>query len=279
MKDQFLSAGSGSAAFFIPDNPERVLVLAHGFPWPAESMPDSALSEYARSAVERWKPFAETHSALVVVPVFGGRAFPRYQEMAGRVISPAEFVNQLVQKVAREHLPQSSGRFSMHGHSAGAQFAARYLVTHPQLLDQVVLSAPSTFPMPDAGIPWPYGMAPAAFQDVSEDRSGDAAPAPASAFVPEHAGWLAAASEVPATVLVGSRDTEPRPAAPGQTGSTRIERANGWVESMRRHAEACLKASTIRLLLAEGFDHDEEAMAFPAQEILAQGWSTTGASD
>jgi hypothetical protein len=50
------------------------------------------------------------------------------------------------------------GRLSLHGHSADAQFDARYLVTHPQFLDQVVLSAPSTFPMPGAEIPWRNGV-------------------------------------------------------------------------------------------------------------------------
>jgi pimeloyl-ACP methyl ester carboxylesterase len=252
-----------------------VLVLAHGFPWPDDSRPDSALVEYARAAAERWTPFAETHSALVVAPVFGGRDFPCYREMLGRVISPAEFVNHLVQKAVREYVPRFAGRFSLHGHSAGAQFAARYLVTYPHLLDQVVLSAPSTFPAPDADVPWPYGMAPAVLQGVSASRSGDAAPGAAAGFTPERAGWLTAASEVPVTVLVGSRDTEPRPPSPGQSGSTRIERAAWWVESMRQHAETCMKASTIRLVLAEGLDHDEEAMAIPAQEVLARGWRGT----
>jgi pimeloyl-ACP methyl ester carboxylesterase len=231
--------------------------LAHGFPWPDGSQSDSALAQYALAVLERWKPFAEEHGALVVVPVFGGRSFPRYREMAGRVVSAAAFVNHLVEQMAREHLARYAGRFTLHGHSAGAQFAARYLVSHPGFLDQVVLSAPSTYPMPDAGIPWPYGMA----------RS--------AAFVPESAGWLAAASEVRVTVLVGSQDTEPRPDAPGQAGSTRIERASGWIDSMRHHAEARSRTSTIQLVLADGLGHDEEAMTRPAQEILAQGWRTT----
>jgi hypothetical protein len=74
------------------------------------------------------------------------------------------------------------------------------------------------------------------------------------------------------TVLVGSRDTERRPAAPGQQGATRIERATAWVESMRRHAQGAGKAVSVRLVAAEGLDHDEEAMAAPAQEVLAQRW-------
>jgi pimeloyl-ACP methyl ester carboxylesterase len=252
------SANPVTAAWFIPGDPERVLVLAHGFPWPDESMPDSALADYARAAVERWVPFAQTHRALVVAPVFGGQDFPCYREMTGRVISPATFVNRLVQKATREHVPRFAGRFALHGHSAGAQFAGRYLVTHPHLLDQVVLSAPSTFPMPDPGIPWPHGMGPAA------------------GFIPQRAGWLTAASEVAVTVLVGSRDTELRPPGPGQPGSTRIERAAGWVESMRHLAGAGRKTFTIRLVVAEGLGHEEAAMTAPAQEILARQWRMPG---
>lgn len=77
-KSQFVSAGPGAAALFCPVHPGRLLVLAHGFPWPDGSQSDSALAEYAFAVVERWKPFAEDHGALIVAPVFGGRSFSRY---------------------------------------------------------------------------------------------------------------------------------------------------------------------------------------------------------
>ncbi len=253
-----LSSWKGrSAASFLPSDPVRLLVLAHGFPWPDGSKPDSDLIGYAQAAVERWIAFAERHHAIVVAPVFGGQEFPVYREMVGRGIGPDEFVNLLADTAGREHIPGFAGRFSLHGHSAGAQFAARYLVTHPHRLDEAILSAPSTFPMPDPGIPWPNGMAAAA----------------RSEFGPRAAGWLEAATEVRVTVLVGSRDTERRPPAPAQQGATRIERAAAWVESMCRHAESRDKAATIRFVAAEGLDHDEEAMAAAAQEILAQSWA------
>src|SRR5580658_8261934 len=105
------SSGSGSAASFIPGNPDRVLVLAHGYPWPDDSRLDSDLMEYARAAVRRWAAFAETHRAIVVAPVFGGLEFPRYREMLGRTIRPDEFVNLLVEQAAREHIPHFAGRF------------------------------------------------------------------------------------------------------------------------------------------------------------------------
>jgi hypothetical protein len=43
----------------------------------------------------------------------------------------------------------------------------------------------------------------------------------------------------------------------------------------RRHLERELpQATSIRLVAGKGLDHDEEAMAAPAQEILAQSWRT-----
>jgi pimeloyl-ACP methyl ester carboxylesterase len=227
--------------------------------------------------VGRWAAFAEAQHAIIVAPAFGGLDFAGYREMAGRRIDPDEFVNVLVDRAGMEHIPRFSGRFSLHGHSAGAQFAARYLVTHPKRLEEVVLSAPSAYPFPDPAIPWPNGMAPVVRDELSGSRADGKASrqAAGSVFIPRPAGWLAAASEVSVSVLVGSRDTEPRPAAPGQQGSTRIERATAWVESMRRHAGASQRASTIRFALAAGLGHDEVAMAIPAQEILARGWGTS----
>jgi hypothetical protein len=131
----------------------------------------------------------------------------------------------------------------------------------------VVLSAPSSYPFPDPAIPWPNGMAPAGRHGPGTSRAP---------FIPKPASWLTAASKVSVSVLVGSRDTQPRPAAPGQHGSTRIERAVAWVDSMRRHAEASHVVPTIELVLAAGLDHDEESMAVPAQQILRSGFKIMG---
>ncbi len=98
---------------------------------------------------------------------------------------------------------------------------------------------------------------------------GDTAPAPK----PEH--WLTAATEVDVVVLVGTQDTELRPAGPGQQGSSRIERAIFWVESMRGLSQAAGTESSTRLIWADGYDHDEVALAAPAQEILARCWTSS----
>jgi hypothetical protein len=140
----------------------------------------------------------------------------------------------------------------------------------------VVLSAPGAYPWPDPALPWPNGMAPVLRDELSGSAADGKAPdqAAGSVFAPRPAGWLEAASDVFVRVLVGSRDTEPGPVEPGQRGTTRIERATEWVASMNRHATANDRAPAIQLIRAEGLDHDEAAMAVPAQEILARRWGS-----
>lgn len=267
---------SAGVASFIPADPVRVLVLGHGYPWVDGSQSDHFLAGYAQAAVGRWTAFARTHHAIVVAPAFGGSEFGGYRALFGRKIDADEFVNAVVDQVAEERIHSFNGRFSLHGHSAGAQFAARYLVMHPERLEEVVLSAPSTYPFPDPALPWPDGMARVVRDRQSGSHADGKAPdrAAGAAFIPRPEGWLAAASEVSVSVLVGTQDIESRPPEPGQQGSTRIERAIAWTGSMRRHAEASGGTPSIRLIQAEGLDHDEAAMAVPAQEILAQKWNS-----
>jgi pimeloyl-ACP methyl ester carboxylesterase len=242
-----------------------VLVLAHGYPWSDGSQSDGELLDYAETVMHRWTEFADSHQAVIIVPVFGGSEFPDYRDMRGTTIDPAAFVDRLVD-AACVNLARSASRFSLHGHSAGAQFAARYLVTHPRRLEQVVLGAPSTYPFPEPTVPWPYGMG----QGIDDADVRQAAPDPS--------GWLMAATEVPVSCLVGDRDSEPRAPAPAQPGSTRLERAVGWVEAMRGVASARERACTVTLVVAAGLDHDEFAMANPAQDLISRGWGAASQS-
>jgi pimeloyl-ACP methyl ester carboxylesterase len=240
-----------TVAYYVPKTPVRVLVLAHGFPWPDGTQSDDALAAYASEDVARWAPFAEQNHALVLAPAFGGRNFRGYRGMTGRALAPDEFVDRVIDRVVPRLIPHYDGRLSMHGHSAGAQFAARFLVAHPERLGYVILSAPSTYPMPDALVPWPFGMA-------------------KSPFDPEN--WFRASTEVAVTVLVGSQDTEDRPAAVGQIGLSRLERAKSWVIAMDQFAQTHGRKSLIRLVRAPGLGHDEAEMSVPAQSIFSQQW-------
>lgn len=262
-------------AYYVPIHPEHILVLAHGFPWDDGTVSDKKLRAYAYADARRWSSFAESNHAVLLVPAFGGHNFPHYGQMAGRIIGPDTFVDELVDGPAARLIAHFGGRFSLHGHSAGGQFASRYLVAHPDRLEQVVLSAPSTYPMPDATIDWPYGMAPAvASSSMHLNDRTNPSPKTSAAFVPKPDGWLKAAAKDSVTVLVGSQDLEVRPPAAGQSGSNRIERGKAWICSMQKFAQEHSKVSKIRFVLADGLDHDEGAIAMPAQNILALYWSS-----
>jgi hypothetical protein len=98
-----VQAISSAPAFasFVPDAPRRVLVIAHGFPWPDNSRTDAQLLAYASARMEAWKDFARRHGVILIAPVFGGTAFPGYREMTGACRRPDEFVNQLVENLGR----------------------------------------------------------------------------------------------------------------------------------------------------------------------------------
>jgi pimeloyl-ACP methyl ester carboxylesterase len=252
----------GSVAYFVPSEPQRLLVLAHGYPWPDGWLFGPFLVAYVRRAVGRWVSFAESNAAIVIAPAMGAGDFSGYREMAGRRIDADEFLNRLVDASAAPLIRGFDGRFALHGHSAGGQFAARYLVVHPTRLTQAILSAPSTYPFPDPSVPWPNGMAPGVRGTLGGNRAG-------SSFSPNPRGWILAASQLPVTVLVGSRDTDPRPSSPTQHGRTRIDRATAWVSAMKRLAEANGKTPTVKLMIVPDLDHDEAAMAIPAQSVLS----------
>jgi pimeloyl-ACP methyl ester carboxylesterase len=249
-------------ASFVPDAPTRVLVIAHGYPWPDNSRSDAQLLTYASARVEAWKDFASRHGVIVIAPVFGGTAFPGYREMAGEYWRPDEFVNHLVDNLGRRCLGgRFDGRFSLHGHSAGGQFAARYLLSHPGRLREVVLSAPSAYPFPDPHVVWPYGMA-----------AGQHPVTGHAVIAPTKPRWIAATTTVTVSVLVGSLDVGDRPTAPGQVGSSRLTRGRQWVEQMRALARAEGLVAKAGFVVVEGLGHDEDAMTAPGQARLADDW-------
>lgn len=230
---------------YVPPDPSRLLVLVPGQPWPDGSRTDDELTEYARSTVRRWQPFAERHRLVLVAPIFGSD-YPDFRS-GGRA---ADYLGSLANNLIARYLPDSDGRFSLHGHSAGAQFAARFLVTHTDRLSEVVLSAPSEYTFPARSWAWPHG----------------ASGAPASA------DWRAAGRNVHVTVLVGINDIESRPPAPGHRAGTRLDRARAWVAAMQQLAGDNGDRSTVALRLIDGVDHDEIAMTDEAMHAFAEYW-------
>ena len=240
-------------AHYLPSTPKRAVAVAHGYPWPDGSKSEEEILAYTWTLVEAWREFAEAHAAVVLIPPLGSSRFADYRTLSeeGRP-RPDVYLDHLVEQLARLlRVSAADFRFSLFGHSAGGQFAARYLLLNPKRLTAAVVSAASTYPFPSGNTVWPYGMAGA----------------------PPAADW-AVACTVPAVVCVGADDRERRPDAPGQAGTTRVQRATDWVEAMRRYAGARMLTPRMSLSLAPGHDHDEVPMSEHGQKRLAELWTT-----
>ena len=238
--------------YYVPAHPRHVLVLAFGYPWDEAS--DATILSYAQANVRDWTAFAEREHVLVVAPVLGGSNFVDYRELSGRIIDPDSFVDAVIDGPTQHLMNRWNGKFCLHGHSAGAQFTARYVVAHPDRLECAILSAPSTYAMPTRAITWPFGMA------ASHTRGQHRAPSEAS--------WQAAATSTRISVIVGSLDTETRPPAPGQIGASRFARAHAWVAGMHALAARHGGSSQVTFTEVRGSAHDERRMALAAMQIL-----------
>lgn len=260
----------GNWVSFIPRDPSGILVLAHGYPWPDDSRTEEQLLAHARGYAARWRPFAEEHGLILIAPTFGSGDLAGYRELFGKRIDADRFVLALVREYARALPPAFDGRFYLYGHSAGGQFASRFLVAHPARLAGVVLSAPGTFPWPVADVAWPYGMGPVVRDTLSGSAAlGKAASAVAGArYVPDPGAWAAAATRVPVRVVIGLDDTEPRDARPAQVGDTRVDRVIAWVRAMNRLALSRGDTGTAALRFVPGVGHDPVALTDAAQRLF-----------
>lgn len=262
----------GRFAYYVPADPEAVLVMAHGYPWPDDSQSLDDLLKHAESYVRRWQPFAAEHGLILIAPAFGSGDFAGYRDLFGRRIDADAFVNALADEVGGRFVPDYERRIYLYGHSAGGQFAGRFLVAHPDRLKGVVISAPSTYPFPDSTIAWPYGMAPAVrtSESGSTETGKDPYQSEGATYRPDPSSWLKAVSTVPIRVIVGLADTETRSASPGQLGVTRIERAQAWVEAMDELGRANGANPSISLTLVEGIAHDPVALTKATQGLVVE---------
>ena len=170
---------------------------------------------------------------------------PRYAAPTWVCDRPATAVSRLIETVqlVRARHGLDDGPWHVFGFSAGAQFAHRFALAHPQRVAALAVGAAGWYTWPDTQRPWPEGLA-----GVE--------------------GWLGRAVDLPAflrlpvAVWVGERDTQ-RDAALRSTpqldawqGASRMERARRWVQALRAVAQAHALPANAALRIVARSGHD-----------------------
>jgi len=250
----------------MPANAE-ILAVIHGTP-----LKDQTEEWNAEYYAINWLDFAEEQGLVLIVPVFtqedfssrlGDHALSGYRGLFGREIGADEWVLLLVEG-HQQQLGLANEQFYLYGHSAGGQFTARFLVTHPETVKRAVITAAATYPQPTAEVVWPFGMG-----ELHSDIEWDDGTVRHVDIVPNEAEWLAA-TQVPLAVIVGLNDTAglPPDLLPGQKGDNRLFIAKNWIEDMAAFAEAHGLTSQFTFDIIAGKGHTMSGLLAFSQAAL-----------
>ncbi len=257
----------GSYQEYIPArlaDPPRVLVIVHGTLGEGES----ALA-LADRFIRRWIPLAEEKGLILVAPAFdqqnfGGFAGPGggYRGLFGRIIGADEFVHQIVDQY-KTLSDDFDGRFYLFGHSAGGQFAGRYVVLHPDRILGAVVESAGSFAYPDPAVPWGGGMGrlrrKMRWPGSDKDNVIDIAPDPA--------GWVKAGGLL-ITVLVGADDVDPAAEKNAKISTGHVAGARSWIEAMKKLCQEQKQAFHMRLVIVPGVGHNSSALTPMAMRAI-----------
>lgn len=251
----------------VPEQAE-ILVLVHGTPPEGETAESNA-----QYYVTNWIDFAQKHGYILIAPAFnqedfssrqGDHALSGYRGLFGREIGADEWVLRLV-KAYQRALELADERFYLYGHSAGGQFAGRFLVTHPETVKKAVITSAATYPQPTTEVTWPFGMG-----ELHTDIEWDTDLIKHVDIVPDKQKWLAA-TQVPLTVIVGLNDTAELSLSliPGQKGKNRYVIARNWIQDMAAFAEANGLASRFNLEIIPGQGHSMSGLIPYSQKAFS----------
>lgn len=263
------SLNNGDFYQYIPksfDNAFAIVVVNHGMFSGGETAKDSA-----KNTSRRWQRFAEENGVIIVAPVFDNYRYavteegPQkwgYRALFGRKVGADEFLNEILAYYQRANR-YYDGKIFLSGHSAGAQFANRYLVRHPQRVRAAAFSAPAWFALPTYSFQWPNGMKRryrvVRWPGELIDKVIDIPSSPS--------GWLKAA-QLPVTVVVGEQDLEKLRSVEGVGGDTHVDRAKFWVNAMNEYAKENGASGRVELKIVEGVGHNFGKLAQVCQDSL-----------
>jgi len=207
----------------------------------------------AEEHIAAFAPWAEDNGRILIAPLFTKAQCRRYQKV---VLDKCQADRALI--AALSHAADATGidtaRIDLFGFSGGGQFAHRFALLHPERVGRLVVCSAGWYTWPDPFEAYPYGLAP----EPRSARRGNRSNGPR--FRPNLKAFL----EIPALVLVGERDIErdltlrKEPMLDRRQGLNRVERAQGWSDSLREVARQIGVTADAQLRLLPGCGHSFE---------------------
>ncbi len=263
------SVANGEFYQYVPKNIDKafaVVVVNHGM-----FASDETAKESAYNTSRRWQRFSEKIGAIIIAPIFDNYRYavtsegPQkwgYRGLFGRKQGADIFLNEIIFHYQRAN-QFYDGKIFLSGHSAGAQFANRYLVRHPNKVHAAAFSAPAWFALPTHQFPWPNGMKKRhrviRWPGETMDKVIDIRPNPK--------GWLKA-SQLPVTVIVGENDIKKIRHVDSMGGDTHVDRAVFWVDSMNEYAKKNGREGQVKLKIVADVGHNFGKLAAVCQDAM-----------
>ncbi len=213
-----------------------------------------------------WLDVAEREQVIVVVPEFTQAGFPgaagynhgRLIDTSGAAVPVNERTFALIEPLfdaMRERESLTRAQYWMFGHSAGAQFVHRFIMTgNARRLERAVSANAGSYMYPDDRYAWPFG----------------------TGSLPDGIWAPAAAYAVPMTILLGTADNDPdypslprEPEAMAQ-GPHRLARGRGFFAATRADAAERALPYTWDCRLVPDVGHDNGRMAPFGIAVLRQ---------
>jgi len=240
-------------AVLAPDRP--VVFVMHG------------MKRNAAEYRDQWHELAKKHEFLLVVPEFSERSFPGPEaynlgnvfdekgKLQPKTAWSFSAIEPIFDEVRRRYGMTARG-YALYGHSAGAQFVHRFLYHVPRArVTRVVAANAGWYTMPVFNVEYPYGLRNSVVSSLD----------------------LAAALQLPLTVLLGDQDIDPehqnlnrQPEAQVQ-GEHRLARGQAFFDSAVDASERLGVPFGWQLLTVPGADHDNSLMAPAAVPLLLEG--------
>jgi pimeloyl-ACP methyl ester carboxylesterase len=184
-------------------------------------------------------------SRIIIAPVFDETNWRGYQRLIGR--RRADLALLALLKTIRLSGLTDIRSFDLLGYSGGAQFAHRFALIYPHLINRLALCSAGWYTFPDDA-PYPYGLS--------------APKTKLSGFNSFTRTNLECFLKLSIDVYVGEHDTEIDPnirtgdSIDRQQGRNRLERATNWVDALNSVSKTYGFQSKAKLTVLKGCGHD-----------------------